>query len=229
MTSPAWPHSVVERVALVIVGGVLGLSVQYLARKWKRRNTRNVRSTLLPTSRFEVVRMNTDDEGARSFVLEGYQDIQRAEGKEASEEELQFVRSGLDAMTNSGDNGVLLCLLDGRRVGYLWHVLADACQFGPGCYAKHDGRYTWVHTVYTHPSMRHRGVARTLYAHLEGRMQQQIQRSGAETGEQEACREIWLDVFENNPQSIRLHRKLGFQPVTTIYRKGVGSAESIEN
>ena len=32
---------------------------------------------------------------------------------------------------------------------------------------------------------------------------------------------IWLDVYDNNPTSALLHRSLGFEPVTTVYRRAV--------
>ena len=39
----------------------------------------------------------------------------------------------------------------------------------------------------------------------------------------------WLDVYDNTPPSIRLHRKLGFQPVTTIYRKPLQAVTTLKN
>ena len=83
---------------------------------------------------FSIVRMQTDDADAKAFVMEGYLDIQRTEGNKVSANELAFVQSGLDALRSTSDDGILLCLCEGRMVGFLWHVRAEACQFGPGCY-----------------------------------------------------------------------------------------------
>ena len=32
---------------------------------------------------------------------------------------------------------------------------------------------------------------------------------------------IWLDVYDNNPGSAALHRELGWEPVTTVYRRAL--------
>ena len=32
---------------------------------------------------------------------------------------------------------------------------------------------------------------------------------------------VWCDVYDCNPDSTALHRGLGFEPVTTVYRRGI--------
>ena len=147
------------------------------------------------------------DARAREFVVGGYADIQVTEGKVASDEELREIARQLDLLATSTTSGVLLCRLDGELAGYLWYVGATACPFGPGCYTFQDKPYLWVHTVYTSPHFRRRGVAAALYAELDAL----ARRAGAS--------EIWLDVYDSNAGSVVLHRGLGYLPVTTIYTK----------
>ena len=82
-------------------------------------------------------------------------DVRAAEGAKATRPELDFVRAGLEA----GHGGVLLCRAEDTLVGYLWWVDTENCPYGPGCYADKQP-FLWVHTVYTIPSHRRRGVAR---------------------------------------------------------------------
>ena len=215
--------SLLERVALLGLGGVLAL---LLERILLARNGRRMRIALLGSSRpsgvpehssLQVTRMASADEEGKAFVIQGYKDVQVAEGKIADEEEMKVVRAGLDALRDGdGGSGVLLCESAGRRVGYLWYLDAAACPFGPGCYACESEPYIWVHTVYTHQRMRRRGVATALYRHLDG-----VARDCGRTA-------VWLDVYDNNPGSASLHRGLGFAPVTTVYRKSLAHAESRE-
>ena len=108
--------------------------------------------------------MAPDDDNAKDFVVQGYVDVRAAEGAKAARPELDFVRAGLEA----GHGGVLLCRADDKLVGYLWWVDTENCPYGPGCYADKEP-FLWVHTVYTMPSFRRRGVARALHGELERR------------------------------------------------------------
>ena len=125
-----------------------------------------------------------------------------AEGAKASRPELDFVRAGLEA----GHGGVLLCRAEDKLVGYLWWVDTENCPYGPGCYAAKEP-FLWVHTVYTIPSFRRRGVARALHHELE-KIARRLKRAS-----------IWLDVYANNPISQKLHDNLGFLPVTVVQKR----------
>jgi len=140
-------------------------------------------------------------------VVDGYADIQVVEGKVASDEELRHVAGQLDQLVTSTTSACLLCRLDGELAGYLWYVCSTCCPFGPGCYSFQDKPYLWVHTVYTSPRFRRRGVAAALYAELDA------------VARRQHAPEIWLDVYSTNPGSVALHRGLGYAPVTTIYCK----------
>ena len=105
----------------------------------------------------QITSMAPDDDNAKDFVVQGYVDVRQAEGAKAARPELDFVRAGLEA----GHGGVLLCRAEDKLVGYLWWVDTENCPYGPGCYAD-KAPFLWVHTVYTIPSFRRRGVARAL-------------------------------------------------------------------
>ena len=150
----------------------------------------------------EISSMAPDDDNAKDFVVQGYVDVRAAEGARASRPELDFVRAGLEA----GHGGVLLCRAEDKLVGYLWWVDTENCPYGPGCYADKEP-FLWVHTVYTIPSYRRRGVAWALHGELE-RIARRRKRAS-----------IWLDVYANNPISQKLHDTLGFQPVTVVQKR----------
>ena len=150
----------------------------------------------------QVTSMAPDDAAGKEFVVQGYVDVRAAEGAKAARPELDFVRAGLEA----GHGGVLLCRAEDKLVGYLWWVDTENCPYGPGCYADKEP-FLWVHTVYTIPSFRRRGVARALHTELE-RLARRLKRSS-----------IWLDVYANNSISKKLHDNLGFAPVTVVQRK----------
>ena len=150
----------------------------------------------------QITSMAPDDDDGKDFVVQGYVDVRAAEGAKATRPELDFVRAGLEA----GHGGVLLCRADDKLVGYLWWVDTENCPYGPGCYADKEP-FLWVHTVYTIPSFRRRGVARALHAELE-RLARRLKRAS-----------IWLDVYANNPISQKLHDTLGFQPVTVVQKR----------
>jgi len=192
----------IERAALVGLGAALALYGPASVRTLRRAIHFKPASEPL-----EVIEMPLDDKSGKAFVLQGYCDIQVAEGKVASEEEKAFVRSGLDSLAQTG--GVLLCRSGSKLVGYLWYLDADVCAFGPGCYACEKEDYVWVHTVYTVPEFRRKGVASALHKRLDS----VVLNRGREV--------IWLDVYDNNPPSIFLHRGLGFKPVTMVYRKAL--------
>ena len=153
--------------------------------------------------------MAPDDDNAKDFVVQGYVDVRAAEGARAARPELDFVRAGLEA----GHGGVLLCRAEDKLVGYLWWVDAENCPYGPGCYADKEP-FLWVHTVYTIPSYRRRGVARALHDELE-KIARRLKRAS-----------IWLDVYANNAVSQKLHDNLGFKPVTVVQKKVITSPVS---
>ena len=149
-----------------------------------------------------ITSMAPDDDDGKDFVVQGYVDVRAAEGAKATRPELDFVRAGLEA----GHGGVLLCRAEDKLVGYLWWVDTENCPYGPGCYAD-KAPFLWVHTVYTVPSFRRRGVARALHGELE-KIARRLQRES-----------IWLDVYANNAVSQKLHDNLGFEPVTVVQKK----------
>ncbi len=150
----------------------------------------------------QVTSMAPDDAAGKEFVVQGYVDVRAAEGAKAARPELDFVRAGLEA----GHGGVLLCRAEDKLVGYLWWVDTENCPYGPGCYADKEP-FLWVHTVYTIPSFRRRGVARALHAELE-KIARRLKRAS-----------IWLDVYANNAVSKKLHDNLGFLPVTVVQKR----------
>jgi GNAT superfamily N-acetyltransferase len=155
-----------------------------------------------PDLELHITSMAPDDDDAKDFVVQGYVDVRQAEGAKASRPELDFVRAGLEA----GHGGVLLCRAEDKLVGYLWWVDTEKCPYGPGCYAD-KAPFLWVHTVYTVPAFRRRGVARALHGELE-KIARRLKRAS-----------IWLDVYANNAVSKKLHDNLGFAPVTVVQRK----------
>ena len=150
----------------------------------------------------EISSMAPDDDNGKDFVVQGYVDVRAAEGAKAARPELDFVRAGLEA----GHGGVLLCRAEDKLVGYLWWVDTENCPYGPGCYADKEP-FLWVHTVYTIPSFRRRGVARALHTELE-KIARRLKRAS-----------IWLDVYANNAVSKKLHDNLGFLPVTVVQKR----------
>ena len=150
----------------------------------------------------QIASMAPDDDDGKEFVVQGYVDVRRAEGAKATRPELDFVRAGLEA----GHGGVLLCRADDKLVGYLWWVDTENCPYGPGCYAD-KAPFLWVHTVYTVPSYRRKGVARALHNELEKIARRRKRAS------------IWLDVYANNSISKKLHDNLGFLPVTVVQKR----------
>ena len=159
-----------------------------------------------PALELQITSMAPDDASAKDFVVQGYVDVRAAEGAKALRPELDFVRAGLEA----GHGGVLLCRAEDKLVGYLWWVDTENCPYGPGCYADKEP-FLWVHTVYTVPAFRRRGVARALHGELE-KIARRLKRAS-----------IWLDVYANNPISQTLHDNLGFEPVTVVQKKVITS------
>ena len=180
-----------------------------------RQRRRASRASGKVRGRHDISLMAAGDAQAREFVVQGYADIQVTEGKVASEEELREIGRHLELLATSSTSGVLLCRLDGELAGYLWYVGgASAVPFGPGCYTFQDKPYVWVHTVYTSPRFRRRGVAIALYAELDA------------VARRARAAEIWCDVYDSNAGSVVLHRGLGYKPVTTIYTRVIESSSA---
>ena len=193
-----------ERLGSIAVSGAFALGIVKALLQQRSRATDGASAPVSPDSSLHITSMAPDDAAAKAFVVQGYTYVIAAENKRATLPELDFVRAGLEAE----HGGVLLCKTDdGKLVGYLWWLDTENCPYGPGCYADKPESFLWVHTVYTVPSHRRRGVARALHSELESVARRR--KRGA----------IWLDVYANNPGSQQLHSKLGFEPVTVVQKK----------
>ena len=126
-----------------------------------------------------VGRLAHSDAAGRTFVLDGYRAIQAVEGRsfqEVTDEEMDAVAGDLEATLSddAGRQGGVLLARDaaGSICGFLWFLDAIETPYGAGSYPPEDEPYTWVHTVFTAPHMRRRGVASRLYRHLETEVRQ---------------------------------------------------------
>ena len=82
-------------------------------------------------------------------------------------------------------------------------------QFRPKFKVMYMDGFLWVHLVYVREDFRGRGFGRLLYE------------DAAKIAKEMGRDKIVIDVFEANGDSIKFHKKMGFEPIYTIYQKGV--------
>ncbi len=90
----------------------------------------------------------------------------------------------------------------GRKpAAFLW--------FRPGFKVMYMDNCLWVHLVYVKEEFRRRGLGRLLYEDAE------------KIAKSMGLYKIVIDVFEANRDSAEFHKKIGFEPLYTIYQKNI--------
>lgn len=115
-------------------------------------------------------------------------------------------------MLNNGiiNNNVLTANINNNCIGFIWYSKSDTEPYGIGNYGKHENTFLWINYLFVSENFRHKGIATKLYIKVE------------EYCIKNNIKEILLDVFENNTNSIKFHNNIGFNKKIGIYSKNIG-------
>ena len=106
----------------------------------------------------------------------------------------------------STDSGIDVCTLKGQVVGFIWFTMTKKCFVGiDNC--DFTDSYVYISYVWVDKTIRGRGIAKKLYSKV------------IEYCKANNVKKVWLDIPLNNKQSIDFHKKIGFEPQTTLYSK----------
>lgn len=97
---------------------------------------------------------------------------------------------------------------DGKPIAFIWFKFSDKTPFGVN-YGSWDEKYCWINWTYVIKNFRNRGIGSALYKEVE----KICKKKGVKT--------IMLDIFKVNKLSEKVHKKLGFKELLSIYVKSV--------
>ena len=105
----------------------------------------------------------------------------------------------------STDSGI--CLQLKRQVaGFIWFTMTKKCFVGiDNC--DFTDSYVYISYVWVNKLIRGKGIAKKLYAKV------------IEYCKANNIKKVWLDIPLNNKMSMDFHKKIGFEPQTTLYSK----------
>ena len=114
--------------------------------------------------------------------------------------------SDIDSKSDSSlstDSGIILK----RQVaGFIWFTMTKKCFVGiDNC--DFTDSYVYISYVWVNKLIRGKGIAKKLYAKV------------IEYCKANNIKKVWLDIPLNNNMSMDFHKKIGFEPQTTLYSK----------
>lgn len=130
------------------------------------------------------------------FLVAGRRNIRAAEKRLDVETGLKDREELEEAL---GRREIRVAEESGEAVAFIW--------FRPSFRVMHVDDFLWVHLVYVKEELRAKGVGRLLYE------------DAAEIARSMGKGKIVIDVFEANRNSIEFHKRVGFEPLYTIYQK----------
>ncbi|QLJ52965.1 MAG: Acetyltransferase (GNAT) family protein [Candidatus Fermentimicrarchaeum limneticum] len=135
------------------------------------------------------------------FVLSGIREIFKIEND-------IFVYNEKKKLVSNAirDKHIRVVMKGGRSVGFLWFRISDLTPFGLD-YGKWSRKYCWISFVYAVKSYRNQGIGSLLYDDI------------MRICKKRRVKQIMLDVFTVNKKSASFHKKRGFKPLLSIYRK----------
>ena len=106
----------------------------------------------------------------------------------------------------STDSGIDFQTLKRQVAGFIWFTMTKKCFVGIDNCDFMDS-YVYISYVWVNKLIRGKGIAKKLYAKV------------IEYCKTKNIKKIWLDIPLNNNMSIDFHKKIGFEPQTTLYSK----------
>ena len=108
----------------------------------------------------------------------------------------------------STDSGITIDepLLRGQVMGFIWFTMTKKCFVGIDNCDFMDS-YVYISYVWVDKTIRGRGIAEKLYSKV------------IEYCKANNVKKVWLDIPLNNKHSMDFHKKIGFEPQTTLYSK----------
>lgn len=95
-----------------------------------------------------------------------------------------------------------------RPVGFAWYRVSRKYFMGVD-FVPAEEKYLWISWIYVAPAHRKKGIATSLYRHLE------------DVAKEKGAKRMLCDVETGNRQSHDYHRKGGFREIYSIYSKKV--------
>ncbi len=106
----------------------------------------------------------------------------------------------------STDSGIIMNILKRQVAGFIWFTMTKKCFVGiDNC--DFTDSYVYISYVWVNKLIRGKGIAKKLYAKV------------IEYCKANNVKKVWLDIPLNNKSSMDFHKKIGFEPQTTLYSK----------
>jgi len=124
-------------------------------------------------------------------------------------EDVLYDDSSDDSDTDSSlstDSGIDIPLLKRHVAGFIWFTMTKKCFVGIDNCDFMDS-YVYISYVWVNKLIRGKGIAKKLYGKV------------IEYCKTKNIKKIWLDIPLNNNMSMDFHKKIGFEPQTTLYSK----------
>ena len=131
------------------------------------------------------------------LLIEGLEDIRKHEGYKyihAKEKDKLDYRKAIK------NKNIKIIEVNGKKAGFLYFKLNFKLMYI-------DEKFLWVQRIYVRKEFRGKGFSRILY------------NNAIKIARKNGLGKIFCDVYAVNKKSIKVHKKIGFSPIYTIYQK----------
>jgi len=139
-----------------------------------------------------------------NFILKGIEETFKIEKATLTKKQKVELKKIILKDIKRGE--IKIALRENKPIGFIWFKFSDKTPFGVN-YGKWDEKYCWINWTYVTEKFRNRGIASTLYKEVE----KICKKKGIKT--------MMLDIFKANKLSEKIHEKLGFKKLLSIYIK----------
>jgi GNAT superfamily N-acetyltransferase len=141
-----------------------------------------------------------------NFILKGIKEILETEKIEFTKKQKIELKKSI--VKDIKRKEIKVAIKENKPVGFIWFKFSNKIPFGVN-YGKMDEKYCWVNWTYVTKKFRNKGIGSALYKEIE----KVCKKKGIET--------MMLDIFKVNKLSEKVHKKLGFKELLSIYTKKV--------
>jgi len=141
-----------------------------------------------------------------NFILKGIEEIFKIE--KATLTRNQRIELKKFIIKDLKKREIKIAVKNDELVGFIWFKFSDKTPFGVN-YGKWDEKYCWINWAYVTKKFRNQRIGSTLYKEIE----KICKKKGIKT--------IMLDIFKVSKLSEKVHKKLGFKELLSIYTKNI--------
>jgi len=141
-----------------------------------------------------------------NFILKGIEEIFEIE--KATLTKKQKIELKKSIIKDIKRREIKIAIKENKPVGFIWFKFSDKTPFGVN-YGKWDEKYCWINWTYVTKKFRNKGIGSALYKEIE------------KICKEKGIKTIMFDIFKVNKLSQKVHKKLGFKELLSIYTKKV--------